>query len=72
MGIINDAIRKKMPKDEFGLPTERKFPMPDKAHAINAEARATQQVAKGKLTQAQKMLIDAKARKVLGRKAGKK
>lgn len=72
MGIISNHMRKDMPKEGFGLPAERKYPMNDRAHAINAKARATQQEKKGNLTPAQKMLIDAKARKVLGRKEAKK
>lgn len=64
--------RKKIPKKEFGLPAEKKYPMPDKSHAANAKARATQMVEKGKLSVAQKAKIDAKANKVLGKKSTKK
>lgn len=49
----------------FGLPAERKYPMPDKSHAANAKARATQQVGKS-ITPVQKAAIDTKANKVLG------
>lgn len=42
--------------------------MPDRSHAINAKARATQMVNKGKLTVAQKKKIDAKANKIIARK----
>ncbi len=66
MGIINDAMRKKMPKAEFGLPAERKYPMPDKAHAANAKARATQEVEKGKLSSSAAARIRAKANRILG------
>lgn len=59
--------RNKLPKKEFGLPGERKYPMPDKAHAANAKARATQMVKKGKLSPASKAKIDAKANKMLGK-----
>ena len=31
--------RKSLKKSSFGLPGERKYPMPDKAHAKNAKAR---------------------------------
>ena len=41
--------------------------MPDKSHAANAKARATQMVKKGKLSPASKSKIDAKANKVLGK-----
>lgn len=51
----------------FGLPKERKYPMPDRSHAANAEARATQMVNRGKLSPAQAAKIRAKARKVSGK-----
>lgn len=65
---LTAAKRKKIPKGEFGLPGEKKYPMPDKAHAANAKARATQMVNKGKLSKSSKMKIDAKANKILGKK----
>lgn len=68
MGIIKNAMRKKMPADSFGLPESRKYPMPDKAHAANAKARATQMEKAGKLSPSSKAKIDAKANKVLGKK----
>lgn len=52
----------------WGLPGEKKYPMPDKSHAANAKARASQQEAKGNLSASQKAKIDAKANKVLGKK----
>jgi hypothetical protein len=65
MTTLSDIKRKGLPKQEFGLPGERKYPMPDKAHAANAKARATQQVNAGKLAPSAKAKIDAKANKVL-------
>lgn len=65
---LTAAKRKKIPKGEFGLPGEKKYPMPDKAHAANAKARAAQMVNKGKLSKSSEMKIDAKANKVLGKK----
>jgi hypothetical protein len=62
---LNAKARKAIPSDEFGMPGKRKYPMPDKAHAANAKARATQQVAKGNLSSAQAAKIRAKANKVL-------
>ena len=58
--------RKAEPASDFGLPAQKKYPMPDKVHAANAKARATQQVEAGNLTPAQKTEIDAKANKILG------
>lgn len=60
-----------MKPSTFGMPGERKYPMPDKSHAANAKARATQMVKKGKLSASSKAKIDAKANKILG-KNGKK
>lgn len=57
--------RKEIPKSEFGLPGEKKYPMPDKSHAANAKARASEMVNKGKLSKSSEEKIDAKANKVL-------
>ena len=65
---VTTATRKSMPKSEFGMPGSRSYPMPDKAHAANAKARATQQVNAGNLSASSKAKIDAKANKVLGKK----
>jgi len=64
--------RKKIPANKFGLPGERKYPITDKAHAINAKARATQMLKKGKLSKDEKAKIDAKANKVIKSKSRKK
>lgn len=68
MSKLSSAKRKKLPKSEFGMPGEKKYPMPDKKHAGNAKARASQMVKKGKLSEASKEKIDAKANKILGHK----
>jgi len=68
MAKLDAAKRKKIPKKEFGLPGEKKYPVNDKAHAKNAKARATQMEKKGKLSASSKAKIDAKANKVLGKK----
>lgn len=65
MGTLSAKQRKKLPSSDFGLPAEHKYPMPDKSHARNAKARASQQVAKGNITPSQEKRIDAKANKVL-------
>lgn len=71
MAKLKAKTRNKLPKSDFGLPGERKYPMPDKAHAANAKARATQMVEKGKLSPLSKAKIDAKANKVLGKSKSK-
>lgn len=70
MAKLTTEERKKIPKKEFGLPGERKYPMENKAHAINAKARATQMEKKGKLSESSKKKIDAKANKIINK--GKK
>ncbi len=64
---LKAAARAKIPTGEFGLPAERKYPMPDKPHAANAKARATQMVKRGKLSPASAARIRAKANAVLGK-----
>jgi hypothetical protein len=71
MAVISTKKRKKLKSKTFGLPGERKYPMPDKAHAANAKARATQMVKKGKLTLSEKAKIDRKADKILNESASK-
>lgn len=65
---LTSKQRKKLPASTFGLPGERKYPMPDRSHAANAKARATQQVKRGNLSPASKAKIDAKANRILGKK----
>ena len=63
----------KLKKSQFGLPGKRKYPMPDKAHAANAKARAKQQLKRGKLSRSAYDKIVANANRVLGRtKRGRK
>ena len=68
MAELKAKARNKLPKSEFGMPGERKYPMPDKSHARNAKARASQMEKAGKLSESGKAKIDAKANKVLGKK----
>jgi hypothetical protein len=70
MAKLSTKQRNKIPKSEFGMPGERKYPMPDKAHARNAKARASQMVSKGKLSPSSKSKIDAKADRMLGKGRG--
>lgn len=66
MGLLSSSKRNSLPKSSFGLPGSRKYPMPDKSHAANAKARATQMVKKGKLSSAAAEQIKAKANRKLG------
>jgi hypothetical protein len=65
MAELTTKQRKKLPKKDFGLPSEKKYPMPDKSHAANAKARAQQQYDKGNISKGTLGKIDAKANKVL-------
>lgn len=66
MSKLTTKARSAIPKSEFGLPGAKKYPMPDKNHAVNAKARATQQVKAGNLSASSKAKIDAKADRILG------
>jgi hypothetical protein len=76
---LTTAQRKKIPKSQFGLPGKVKkgtasrgaFPMPDKAHAQNAKARAAQGMKKGTLSKSEGARIIAKANKILKAKGAK-
>ena len=68
MSVLTTKKRKKLSDKTFGIPGERKYPMPDKSHAANAKARATQQVKAGNLSSSEKASIDRKANKILGNK----
>lgn len=70
MADLSTKKRKSLPKSDFGLPGTKKYPMPDKAHAANAKARASQAVDAGRMSKSTKEKIDAKADKKLGK--GKK
>lgn len=65
MGTLTAKRRNALPKKAFGMPGERKYPMPDASHAANAKARATQQFNKGNLSASAKAKIDAKANRVM-------
>ena len=65
MAELSTKRRNAEPKSDFGLPEERKYPMPDKAHARNAKARASQQKKEGNLTASKKSRIDRKADRIL-------
>jgi hypothetical protein len=67
MAKLTASKKNAEPAKDFGLPKERKYPMPDAAHARNAKARASQMEHQGKLSAADKKKIDAKANKILGK-----
>jgi hypothetical protein len=80
MATLSSSRRKSIPKSQMGVPGKATkkggavsgtYPMPDKSHAANAKARATQQVKKGNLSSSQAATIRAKANRVLGKSGTK-
>lgn len=73
MSKLTTKQRNKLPKSDFGLPGRNAYPMPNKSHAANAKARATQMENEGKLSASSKAKIDAKANRILdgGHRGGK-
>ena len=75
MADLDAEKREKIPTKDFGLPEKARtkdakkesgnYPMPDKAHARNAKARAEQQYEKGNLSKDELERIDRKADKKL-------
>jgi hypothetical protein len=65
MARLTAAKKNAEPRKDFGLPGQRKYPMPDASHARNAKARAAQQAKKGNLSAADKKKVDAKADRIL-------
>jgi hypothetical protein len=66
MAKLTTDQRKALLDRTFGLPGQRKYPMPDRAHAANAKARASQQFKRGNLSRDQLQQIDRKADAKLG------
>lgn len=64
MAVLTSKQRKALPASVFAGPG-RSYPIPDKAHAANAKARATQQAAKGNLSSSARARIIARANTVL-------
>ena len=68
MAQLSSKQRKGLRASTFGLPGRRAYPMPDRSHAANAKARATQMVKRGKLSSSAAARIRAKANRILGKK----
>ena len=70
MAKLSTKARKALPKGDFAGP-DRSYPVPDRSHAANAKARASQAANAGRISKAVEERIDAKANRVLGKKKGK-
>jgi hypothetical protein len=68
MAILTSKERKHLESGVFGEPSKRAYPMPDRAHAANAKARASQEYNKGDLSKSVKDKIDAMANRILKKK----
>lgn len=53
MATLTSSVRRHLARNVFGLPGERKYPMPDASHAAVAKGRAKQQFDKGNLSKTQ-------------------
>lgn len=67
MAELHAEQRNSLSDKAFGLPGQRKYPMPDRSHQINAKARATQMLKAGKLSAGSAAKIRAKANRLLAR-----
>ena len=65
MAKLTASKKNAEPTKDFGLPEQRKYPMPDASHARNAKARASQMEHQGKLSASDKKKIDARADQIL-------
>jgi hypothetical protein len=63
---LTSKDREKMPRSEFALPGKRAYPIPDKSHAANAKARASEMEHNGRISKGAEEKIDRKADRVLG------
>ena len=68
MAKLTAAQRNRLKGSQFAGPG-RSFPVNDASHAKNAKARASEAVNKGRMSKSEESRIDAKADKVLGKKA---
>ncbi len=64
-GKLTAAKERRLPDKAYGLPKERKYPMPDASHARNAKARASAEYKRGNLTRKQYAQIQRKANRII-------
>jgi hypothetical protein len=65
---LKAARRKKLRKNQFGMPGSRKYPVDTRKRAANAKGRATQAYKKGRISKSTRDKIHAKANRRLKRK----
>ncbi len=67
MAKLTAKARNSLSSKSFAGP-DRSYPVPDRSHAANAKARASEMANKGRISSAEKSQIDRKADRVLNRK----
>lgn len=67
MAKLTSRQRDNLPASQFAG-ADRSYPIPDRSHAINAKARATQMHDKGLLSLSAEELIHERANRVLDKK----
>lgn len=70
MAELSYKQKKSFKPNVYGLPDEKKYPMPDVAHAKNAKARAQAQFDAGKLEKADLLKIETKANGMISKAGG--
>lgn len=65
MARLSTKARKSLPKKDFAGP-DKSYPIPDRSHAANAKARASQAVNAGRMSKAEAGKIDRRADAKLG------
>lgn len=69
-GKMTTRRRERLPDRAFGLPEQRKYPIPDPAHAKNAKSRAKAALNKRRLSRSDYERIVRKADRVIARCEG--
>ena len=67
MAKLTTRARNALPNSAFALPSQRKYPLTDREHDINAKARAQQQYEEGKISKATRDKIVAAANRAMKR-----
>lgn len=68
MATLSTKKRKSLPKSDFGIPSQRGYPMPDANHARDALSRAAAAKNSGRISQGTYDHIHAMAEAKLGHK----
>ena len=65
MAKLTASERNHLPSSEFAIPRSREYPIEDKNHAIDAKARAKENLNKGMISRAKYDEVVAAANRVL-------